>query len=283
MTDHSTTHLPTQGNQTLAGGGHSTLNLNLHGHRALVCGASAGIGRATAKLLAGQGAQVIALARSEKPLSELMAELPGEGHSFIVADLNHHDELRSKLQQEIERAGAITIAINNSAGPKGGPISEAHADEFAKAFHQHLLTNQTVAQALLPGMKERRFGRIINIISTSVRVPIPGLGVSNTIRAAVASWSKTLSLEVASQGITVNSVLPGYTRTERLDALLTAAATKTGKSIATVAEEWKATVPAGRFAEPEEVAAAVAFFASPAAAYINGVTLAVDGGRTPAL
>jgi 3-oxoacyl-[acyl-carrier protein] reductase len=258
----------------------------LEGKRALICGASEGIGRATAILFAANGAQVTALARSQAKLEALMPELAkpsGGKHNWLCADVNLHGELRAHLEKEIHQHGPFDILVNNTGGPKGGPIAEAQAEEFIGAFHQHLLTNQLLTQLLLPGMKTRGYGRIINVISTSVRVPIPGLGVSNTIRGAVASWAKTLSLEVAAHGITVNSILPGYTRTGRLDGLLSTTSQKTGKSISQIEEEWKATIPARRFAEPEEVAAAIAFFASPAASYINGTTLAVDGGRLPAL
>lgn len=259
------------------------MELSLFGKRALVCGASDGIGRATAIALADQGASVFAVARSEERLRRLMEELPGKDHGYVAIDLNHHNEVRERLEKNIRESGPFEILINNSAGPKGGPIRDAKIEEFSEAFHQHLLTNQLLTQLLLPGMKERGYGRIINVISTSVRVPIPGLGVSNTIRAAVASWAKTLSQEVGADGITVNSILPGYTKTARLDALMQAAATRTGKSTTEVADEWKATIPARRFGEPAEIAGVITFFASPAAAYVSGTTLAVDGGRTPAL
>ena len=179
--------------------------------------------------------------------------------------------------------GAIEILVNNSSGPKGGAILDASLDEFARAFHQHVLTNQLLAQTLIPGMKKRGYGRIVNVISTSVRVPIPGLGVSNTIRAATASWAKTLTNEVAPFAITVNSVLPGYTNTDRLASLLKSGAERAGLSEEQVAEEWKASTPLRRFAEPEEIAAAIAFLASPAAGYITGTALPVDGGRIGAI
>jgi len=261
----------------------SGLNLSLMGKRALVCGASEGIGRAAAVTLADQGASVLAVARSEEKLKRLMDELPGKDHRFLALDLNSHSDLQDRVQDEVVKRGEIEILINNSAGPKGGPIADARGEEFVRAFHQHLLTNQLLTQVLLPGMKARGYGRVINVISTSVRAPIPGLGVSNTIRAAVAAWAKTLSLEVGAFGVTVNSVLPGYTRTGRLESLLEAAASRTGKTANEVAEEWKATIPARRFGEPEEVAAAIAFFASPAAGYVNGQVLAVDGGRLPTI
>lgn len=259
------------------------VNLDLAGRRALVCGASAGIGRSTALLLAGHGAKVVLLSRTVENLQKVLKELPGYGHQIIAVDQNNHLELSKSIQEEIRLRGPVEILINNSSGPRGGLIADAKSEDFSAVFHQHLLTNQLLVQALLPGMKTQGYGRIINVISTSVRVPIPGLGVSNTIRAAVASWAKTLSQEVGPFGITVNSVLPGFTRTERLTGLLHAEAERRQKAQEEVAGEWQKTVPLRRFAEPEEVAAAVVFFASPAAAYVSGTTLAVDGGRTPAI
>jgi 3-oxoacyl-[acyl-carrier protein] reductase len=260
------------------------LNLDLSGKTALVCGASAGIGEAAARALAEQGAKVIALARTEEKLKKLVESLPGSGHRFIACDVNDHANLQARLTAELAASGgSIEILVNNSAGPKGGPVLDAGLGEFTAAFHQHLITSQLLAQTLIPGMKAKNFGRIINVISTSVRIPIAGLGVSNTVRAAVASWAKTLSLEVAPFGITVNSVLPGYTDTQRLSALMKANAEKTGRSEAAVAEEWKNATPAKRFGKPEETAAAIAFLASPSAGFITGVALPVDGGRIGAI
>ena len=251
----------------------------LAGRTALVCGASAGIGKATAVALASLGARVIALARTEAALKEVVAGLPGEGHRALACDLNDHARLTELLKKELERA-PIEILVNNSAGPKGGPIVEAKPEEFTLAFTQHILTAQLLAQLLTPGMRDRGYGRIVNVISTSVRVPIPNLGVSNTIRGAMASWAKTMSLELGPHKITVNSVLPGYTETERLSTLLQGTATRLGKTPEAVADEWKGATPARRFGKPEEIAAAVAFLASPLAGFINGVVLPVDGGRT---
>ncbi len=183
----------------------------------------------------------------------------------------------------LERLGAIQILVNNTAGPKPGPIVEAAEDAFLGAFQNHVLTASLLLRLLMPGMKSAGYGRVINIISTSVKQPIPNLGVSNTIRGAMASWAKTVSLEVAQFGITANNILPGYTSTPRLEALLQNAALKQGKSVDQVSAEWRALVPARRFAEPAEIAAAAAFLASPAASYINGINLPVDGGRTGSL
>ena len=255
----------------------TTIDLRLEGRTALVTGASAGIGAAAARTLSAHGARVIAVARGEDGLKKLTSGLSGASHWAL--DVNDH----SAFAKRLESAGPIDILINNSAGPKGGPILDAKPEEFTAAFTQHLLTNQFLAQKLVPAMKERKFGRVINVISTSVYAPIPGLGVSNTIRAAVASWAKTLANEVGPFGITVNSVLPGYTRTERLAQLIKATAARLGKSESEVENEWKNATPARRFAEPEEVAAAIGFLASPAAGFISGVALAVDGGRLPVI
>lgn len=254
------------------------MNLNLKGHRALVCGASEGIGRAAAIELAALGAKVTVLARNADKLAETVAALSGEGHDFVTADFDDTPVLDALIEGKLKPRG-YSILINNAGGPPGGPIAAAKPEEFLAAFRRHLVANQLLAQALLPGMREKKFGRIVNIISTSVYEPIPGLGVSNTIRAAVAGWAKTLAREVAADGITVNNVLPGFTNTGRLEKLFAAKAEKTGQLPDAIAHEALQQVPAGRFAEPEETAAAIAFLASPAASYITGVSLPVDGGR----
>jgi 3-oxoacyl-[acyl-carrier protein] reductase len=264
--------------------GSGLFEVSLEGKTALVCGASAGIGAAAAQTLAHLGARVICLARDEKALNQVVGGLKGKGHRVLTCDLSDLSQVKSKVAAELAACGGkIDILVNNSSGPKGGPILDAQPEEFLKAMTQLLLASQTIAQVLVPAMKKNNFGRIINVISTSVRVPIPNLGVSNTIRAATAGWAKTLANEVAPFGITVNSVLPGYTETQRLAALMKAAAEKTGRSEAQVAEEWKKTTPAQRFAHPNEVAAAVGFLASPAAGFITGVALPVDGGRIGAI
>lgn len=263
------------------------LNLDLSGKTALVCGASQGIGAASARLLAGHGASVILLARDSARLEKLSATLPRGSasvrHGTIACDVRERRVVETAIRRLIQDRGAVEILVCNTGGPKSGPIAEASEEEFLDAFQNHVLVNSLLCRLCMPGMKDRGYGRIINIISTSVKMPIPNLGVSNTVRAAVASWAKTLSLEVASFGITVNNVLPGYTETTRLQALLEANAQKSGRTKDEVADEWRRAVPMGRFANVNEIAAAVAFFASPAAAYITGTSLACDGGRTGAL
>jgi 3-oxoacyl-[acyl-carrier protein] reductase len=262
------------------------MDLTLNERHALVCGASQGIGLAAATELAELGANVTLLARSADKLTAAAAGLPrvhaSQRHAWRSVDM-----LDTKQLQATAAAIAVTqpvhILINNTGGPPAGNAQNATIEAFETAFRQHLLANQTLLQTLLPAMRAGGYGRIVNVISTSVKEPIAGLGVSNTIRAAVASWAKTLASELATAGITVNNVLPGYTRTQRLEQILAERSRATGKSEADIAAGMLATVPAGRFAEAAEIAAAVAFLCSPAAGYVNGVNLPVDGGRTKSL
>ena len=258
------------------------MNLGLENKNALVCGSTQGIGKASAMALAQEGANVTLLARNEEKLKQVLSELPNNGqrHSYLVADFQKPLELKEKLDtSNLE----FHILVNNTGGPAGGPVFSASLDEFESAFTQHLKCNHVLVQAVVPYMKTQCFGRIINIISTSVKQPLDGLGVSNTIRGAVASWSKTLANELGAHGITVNNVLPGATGTERLSEILKNKSAKTGKSIDEVSDGMKNAVPAKRFARPEEIANAVAFLASAPASYINGINLPVDGGRTKSL
>jgi 3-oxoacyl-[acyl-carrier protein] reductase len=261
------------------------MQLDLSGRHALVCGASKGIGRATAIELAGLGANVTLLARSADALKAVVGDLPtrpGQQHAWCCADMLDTAALRA-VAIDVAASQPVHILINNTGGPPGGPAHTATAEAFETAFRQHLLAGQTLVQAFLPAMRASQYGRVVNVISTSVKEPITGLGVSNTIRAAVAGWAKTLSSEVAADGITVNNVLPGYTRTDRLDGLLAAQAAAGGRSEDAIAQGMLASVPARRFGEASEVAAVIAFLCTPAAAYVNGVSIAVDGGRTRAL
>ena len=261
------------------------MNLSLLGKNALVGGASAGIGRAVAVELASLGANVTLLARTESSLQEATTSLDtsqGQRHGYIVADFSDSKSLLEKVTALLERQ-PVHILINNTGGPPGGPIAEASGEAFLMAFHNHLLCNQLLAQAVLPGMKVAGYGRIVNIISTSVKEPIDNLGVSNTTRWAVAAWAKTWASEVGRFGITVNNVLPGYTRTGRLVEIIEKRAAASGQTIPETEEQFKNQVPARRFAEPAEIAAAVAFLASQAAGYVNGINLPVDGGRTRSL
>lgn len=262
------------------------MNLDLNGKHALVCGGSAGIGYAAAIELAKLGADVTLLARSPDALGRALANLPRvhakQTHATIAADMNEHTDLRARVEA-MASARAVHILVNNTGGPPGGPAHTAALDDFRIAFNQHLMAAQIVLQAVLPGMRAAGYGRIVNVISTSVKEPIRNLGVSNTIRGAMASWAKTLATELGPFGITVNNVLPGYTKTQRLDQILADRAKATGKPESEVAKTMLATVPLGRFAEPEEIANVIAFLATPAAGYINGINVPVDGGRMQSL
>ncbi|WP_202842173.1 SDR family oxidoreductase [Luteimonas saliphila] len=257
------------------------MDLDLSGRHALVCGASEGIGRATAHELALLGADVTVLARRQDALEAVVAALPcanGQRHRTLVADVSQRDALRLKVEA-LAADAPVQILVNNTGGPPGGPAFAADEAAFLDAFGKHLLANHALAQAIVPGMRDARWGRIVNVVSTSVYEPIAGLGVSNTIRGAVASWAKTLSRELGSHGITVNNVLPGYTDTTRIEQILRDRTAASGKSREEVTAAMLASVPAGRFAQPEEPGGVIAFLCSPAAGYINGVSLAVDGGR----
>jgi 3-oxoacyl-[acyl-carrier protein] reductase len=262
------------------------MNLNLINKTAFVCGSTQGIGKAAAIELAALGAKIVLIARNQTALTGVVEEINQINklhNDFIVADFSNPEALRNIVNNYIQVNGGAHILINNTGGPPAGKISDAKTVEFLQAFNNHLICNHILAEAVLPFMKQEKFGRIINIISTSVKQPLKGLGVSNTIRAAVANWAKTLSLEVAAFGITVNNVLPGATSTARLQGIITNKSEKLNTSTETITKEMLEEIPAGRFAESEEIAAAVAFLASPAAAYINGINLPVDGGRTGCL
>lgn len=261
------------------------MNLDLKGKSALVCGGSKGIGKAIAIELALLGANVTLLARNKVQLEEtlnLLERSKGQQHGYLCVDFSNLDSLKEKISTLLS-VKTYHILINNTGGPPAGPIVEASQEAFLQAYHNHLICNHTLSTMLIEGMKKEGYGRIINIISTSVKQPLEGLGVSNTTRAAVAGWSKTLSNEVAQFGITVNNVLPGATRTERLEEIIAGGALKKGLSTEEIEKEMKKEIPMRRFAFAAEVAAAAAFLASPAAAYITGVSIPVDGGRIKGL
>lgn len=261
------------------------MNLNLEGKNALVCGSTQGIGKASAVELAKMGATITLVARNEQILQATCRELSvhaSQKQTYLVADFSLPDQLKTVIESFV-MGKQIHVLINNTGGPPAGLAIDALPGQFIEAFNTHLICNHILTQAVAAGMKQAGYGRIINIISTSVKIPLRGLGVSNTIRGAVANWSKTLSVELAPFGITVNNVLPGTTMTGRLDSLIKSKAESSGKTYDQVKQEMINEVPAGRISEPHEVAAAVAFLASPAAGYINGINLPVDGGRTGSL
>jgi len=260
----------------------SLFPLNLKGRNALISGSTQGIGFATAQALAGLGATCTLIARNEDALQkavESMDKSEGQKHGYLVADFSDPEHLRV-VASGFFKDHTVDILVNNTGGPAAGPITEASTDAFLAAFNQHLICNQILTTLAAAGMKTGKWGRIVNIISTSVKVPLKGLGVSNTIRAAVASWAKTMSIELAPFGITVNNVLPGATSTGRLAAIINHKSDKTGASKDAVQDEMLEEIPAKRFGRPEEVAALAAFLCTDAAGYINGTSIPVDGGRT---
>ena len=240
----------------------------LEGRIGLVCGASTGIGRAIAQRFQAEGAEIWGLARNKEALDDL--GLAGS----LVLDLDDLDALETRLSE----LPPAVLLVNNTGGPPGGAILDAEAHEFGKAFRRHVMASHVLVRALLPHMKDAGFGRILNVVSTSVREPIPDLGVSNTVRAAMAGWAKSVSKELP-PGITINNLLPGFTDTTRLASLMEARAEKQGVSVEEIEANWIAGIPEGRLGQPEEIAGAAAFLASPEGAYVRGQSLAVDGGR----
>lgn len=263
------------------------MNLNLSGKKAFVGGSTQGIGAATAKLLAEMGATVVLIARNREKLKAAQESLPtpqDQKHSWIAADFSHPGTLAEAVETWFKaNPEPVHILVNNTGGPPGGPAHTADPEAFRTAFNQHLICNQILTQSVLEGMKNEGYGRIVNVISTSVKQPLDNLGVSNTIRGAVANWAKTLSNELGGFGITVNNVLPGATGTERLSSIIRNKSEKAGTSYDEAAAAMRKPIPLGRFAQPEEIANAIAFLVSPAASYINGINLPVDGGRTKCL
>ncbi|MBG9375692.1 SDR family oxidoreductase [Panacibacter sp. DH6] len=258
------------------------MNISLQNKYALVCGSTQGIGLAIAKEFASNGATCILMARNENALKEVVQELStsnGQQHSYFVADFSQPHEVKEVIEN-FAKQGTLHIVVNNTGGPKAGPITDADEDSFRIAFNQHVVCNQLIAKAVIPGMKEAGYGRIINIISTSVKIPLNNLGVSNTIRGAVASWAKTMANELGAFNITVNNILPGMTQTARLDSLIQHTAATKNITVEKVTENMLNEIPMKRFGEASELANLAAFLASPAASYINGTSIPVDGGRT---
>ncbi len=260
--------------------------MDLREKTAVVCGSTQGIGFESAKLMAERGASIILVARNQEKLEKAMGKLDssaGQKHQYLVADFSKPQELKSVLNEFVSAGNKPDILVNNTGGPKGGLIIDADPQEFLDAFNQHLICNHILVQALVPGMKENGGGSIINVISTSVKQPLNNLGVSNTIRGAVANWSKTMANELGQFNIRVNNVLPGATNTGRLNSIAAVKAGKTNDSVESVLEGMAQQSPMQRIAEPTEVAEAIAFLASDRASYINGINIPVDGGRTKSL
>ena len=262
------------------------MNIDLTGRVAWVGGASQGIGEACAKQLAAQGCNVIAVSRTEDKLKKVIDKLKQEtqgDHSYLAVDIHDRETLKQSVGEMIEHYGHIDILLLNSGGPKAGAISQATEAVFQEGFEHHILSARLLTEMILPGMKKVQYGRILSILSTSVKVPIPNLGVSNTIRWAMAAWAKSLAAEISCFGITVNNVLPGFTDTPRLRELAEFAAKKEGISVDDIYERWLKTIPANRLGKTEDLANLVGFLASPAGAYINGTAIPVDGGRLPCI
>jgi 3-oxoacyl-[acyl-carrier protein] reductase len=258
------------------------MNLSLERKNAIICGSSQGIGFAIAEELAMMGANCVLLARNDENLKQAVARLDvvlRQSHSYYSIDFNDQEATKKLISQIVDEK-PIHILINNSGGPAAGPIVDATEDQFLQAFNQHLIINHILTKAVIEGMKKESYGRIINIISTSVKIPLKNLGVSNTIRGAVASWAKSMANELGQYNITVNNVLPGFTTTQRLQTLIENTAKKGNVLMEVVEKNMKEEVPMKRFGEVNEIAAVAAFLASPAASYVNGVSIPVDGGRT---
>lgn len=262
------------------------MEVSLAGKKAIVCGSTQGIGWAIANEFASSGAEVVLVARNEDSLKSAVAKLnksAGQNHGYVVADFTNIKGLAEGVSAKVREMGQVHILVNNTGGPPAGPAHTAPLTEYLSAFNNHLVANQTLAMAVVDKMKAQNYGRIINIISTSVKQPLNNLGVSNTIRGAVANWSKTLANELGPFGITVNNILPGATATERLTSIIENKVNKTGKSREEVSQGMLAEIPAGRFCDPEEHAYAATFLASEKAGYINGTNVVIDGGRTKTL
>lgn len=258
------------------------MNLSLEGKNAIICGSSQGIGYAIAEELAMMGANCILLARNESMLSVAVTQLDTslrQVHQYHMADFSDPSQVETVIQKIISQQ-RVHILINNTGGPPAGAIVEAQTEQFLQAFNQHLVCNHILTQACIPGMKKEGYGRIVNVISTSVKIPLKNLGVSNTIRGAVASWAKTMANELGVFNITVNNVLPGFTKTQRLESIVKNTSSKKRRTEEEVEKEMQEEVPMKRFGEASEIAAVAAFLASPAASYVNGTSIPVDGGRT---
>lgn len=261
------------------------MNLSLEGKNAIVCGSTQGIGLAIAKELALLGAHCTLMARNEDALKKVITELPGfqkQQHGYLVADFSNTRQVNKVIEEHVKHH-AVHILVNNTGGPSPGAIIEASEDEFIEAFDQHLVCNHLLTKVVVPSMIKEGYGRIINILSTSIRIPLKNLGVSGTIRAAVASWAKTMANELGQFNITVNNLLPGNISTQRLSSIVQSNAKKQEMRIHEIEEKMKDDIPMKRFGEPAEIAAVAAFLASPAASYVSGTSIAVDGGKTGAI
>ena len=258
------------------------MNLSLEGKNAVVCGSTQGIGLAISEELALLGANCTLIARNEEALKTVVHTLDialRQQHGYLVADFSKPDEVKAAIETHVAKT-PVHILINNSGGPAAGPVIEATEEAFLNTFNQHLICNHILTKAVVPSMKKEGYGRIINVISTSVKIPLKNLGVSNTIRGAVASWAKSMANELGQFNITVNNILPGFTATQRLSSIIEGTAKRGNVLVDIVEKNMKEEIPMRRFADASEIAAMAAFLASPAASYVNGTSIPVDGGRT---
>ena len=257
------------------------MDLGLEGKVAFVAAASKGLGRAVAEELAAEGASLVLCARNAETLnlvSKQIAKTSGVSVLPVAADVSEAEEVAKAVQSGIEKFGRIDILVTNAGGPPSGRFDDLSREMWENATRLTLNSVLELTRAVLPGMKERKWGRILNITSITVKQPVDNLMLSNSLRAAVTGFARTLANEVATHGITVNNILPGYTRTERVEELAKAAAEREGISAAEANAKWEAEIPMGRLGEPGEFAALAAFLVSERASYITGTSIPVDGG-----
>lgn len=259
--------------------------IDLRGYRAVVGGATRGLGLAAARQLAASGATVTLMARNEHSLNEALASLSsdaGQQHDYLQVDYLDFIGFR-QLTERFFSGKKVDILVNNTNGPKAGTVNEKTTEDFQEAFDLLFKTYHHLTQLLVPGMRSRGYGRILNVSSVSVKEPLPNLVLSNSIRTAVVSWAKSLADAVASDGVTVNSILTGAFDTERIRELTQKQAQASGDTIDALLEARKASIPAGRFGDPKEYGYLLAFLASPMAAYITGASIPIDGGAIKSL
>ncbi|MEJ7863187.1 MAG: SDR family oxidoreductase [Pyrinomonadaceae bacterium] len=257
------------------------MDLGLKGKVAFVAAASRGLGRAVAEELAAEGASLVLCARNAQNLnlvSKQIADTAGAIVLPVVADVSNAEDVARAVQAGVEEFGRIDILVTNAGGPPAGRFEDLSREMWEAATRLTLNSVLELTRAVLPGMKERNWGRILNITSIAVKQPVDNLMLSNSLRAAVTGFARTLANEVATDGITVNNILPGYTHTERMDELARAASEREGISAAEASAKWEAEIPMKRLGEPREFAALAAFLVSERASYITGTSIAVDGG-----
>jgi 3-oxoacyl-[acyl-carrier protein] reductase len=262
------------------------MKLNLENKTAYVGGSSKGLGLASAKALSTLGATVILVGRSEDTLRQALSTLDtskGQQHRYLMVDYSQPVEVKTAVQKLVSEGTTVHILVNNTGGPHPGPAIDMSPEDYASAFQTQMVNFQALVQAFVPGMKAAKYGRIINLTSTSTREPLTAMGLSNTIRAAVANWGKSLATELGPFGITVNNILPGMHRTDRSESLIASRVKATGNTEEQVEAAMLADIPAGRFGEPEDFGEVLAFLCTPSAGYINGIDLPVDGGKLKGL